>query len=125
MWLCACVDPPTRAPRVTRRALQCSSSHLYDLIPRLLFTLFIRGHVVTSLYQDRCGPGLRSAEKQSVEEEMPPSERNATETEETLAALDLYFRRSESAIVCMRCGYAIQPRRDGVTRHLSQKHDVP
>lgn len=43
-----------------------------------------------------------------------------------LAALELYYNESpEPAIICIRCGYALKPGGDRVSRHLGEKHDVP
>ncbi|KAF4981747.1 hypothetical protein FDECE_17640 [Fusarium decemcellulare] len=41
-----------------------------------------------------------------------------------LEKLGLYFNEPEHAILCTRCGFAINPQSDRVSRHLREKHDI-
>ena len=49
----------------------------------------------------------------------------AEEVVRRLATLGLYLNAPESAIICTRCEYALQPSGARVTKHLGEKHRVP
>ncbi|KAK2005291.1 hypothetical protein LZ32DRAFT_546376, partial [Colletotrichum eremochloae] len=42
-----------------------------------------------------------------------------------LNALSLCLNTPEPALICRPCGYALKPFREQVSRHLTEKHDVP
>jgi hypothetical protein len=42
-----------------------------------------------------------------------------------LATLGLCLNKPESAIICMRCKYALNPSAVGISKHLWEKHQVP
>ena len=37
----------------------------------------------------------------------------------------LYLDERELAVICVECGFALQPNKDRVGRHLGEKHDIP
>ncbi|KAI8660044.1 hypothetical protein NCS56_01223000 [Fusarium sp. Ph1] len=41
-----------------------------------------------------------------------------------LEKLGLHFNEPEHAILCTRCGFALNPQSDRVSRHLREKHDI-
>ncbi|RGP61048.1 hypothetical protein FLONG3_10653 [Fusarium longipes] len=48
------------------------------------------------------------------------------EQQRKLASLDLYYNQwPEPAIIYVRCGFALKPGTDRVSRHLGEKHNVP
>lgn len=41
-----------------------------------------------------------------------------------LEKLGLYYKKPELAILCIKCGFALKPNSDRISRHLGENHDT-